>query len=89
MANNGELAFKGQIGRIRQNIANAYTQAGQKGATMPSVQNSDNLATTIASIKSGGGGTADNECDLLLTGGYGGLTREQCKKIINGNYRCF
>lgn len=56
MANTGEQAFKTQINRLKQNIANAYTQASQKGATMPTVQNSNNLPSTIASILAGGSG---------------------------------
>lgn len=56
MANTGEQAFKTQINRIKQNVADAYTRCSQKGATMPTVQNSNNLPSTIASILAGGGG---------------------------------
>lgn len=42
--------------RIKTNIANAYTKAGEKGATLPLVQNSENLAETIASIEKSDGG---------------------------------
>ncbi len=43
---------KAQILRWKNNIASAYTEAENKGATMPTVRNSDNLPATIASISS-------------------------------------
>ena len=45
-----------QINRIKTNIANTYTAAQAKGATMPQAQNSDNLAACVQSITTGGGG---------------------------------
>lgn len=42
-----------EITRIKTNIENAYTALGEKGATIPEVQNSDSLATTISSLPSG------------------------------------
>lgn len=86
MANTGEQAFKTQINRIKQNVANAYTQASQKGATMPSVQNSDNLASTIASITTGGGGTGTNIYDLILLGLNSYLSDYLCDQIMFGAY---
>ena len=47
---------KAQILRWKNNIASAYTEAENKGATMPTVRNSDNLPATIASITITGGG---------------------------------
>lgn len=44
-----------EITRIKTNIENAYTALGEKGATMPEVQNSDNLAETVGSVSTGGG----------------------------------
>lgn len=49
------MSISSEIQRINTNIANAYTQAGNKGATLPQVQNSANLAETISSIQTGGG----------------------------------
>lgn len=40
--------------RIAANIATAYDEAEAKGATMPTTENSANLADTIASISGGG-----------------------------------
>ena len=59
---------KAQILRWKNNIASAYTEAENKGATMPTVRNSDNLPATIASITITGGGaeiTGANEIDVI------------------------
>lgn len=48
------MSIASEITRIKNNIANAYIQAENKGATMPQTQNSDNLSSTIASITGGG-----------------------------------
>lgn len=52
------MSIASEITRINNNISNAYTQCNNKGATMPQVQNSDNLSSTIASIETGGGGSS-------------------------------
>lgn len=44
-----------QVERIKGNIASAYAKAGEKGAELPEVQNSANLAAAIETIPSGGG----------------------------------
>lgn len=54
MANEGKNALKQEVARIKENIRLAYVQCDEKGAEMPSVQNSDNLPSTIASITQGG-----------------------------------
>ena len=51
------MTIASEITRIQTNIANAYTAASGKGATLPATENSDNLATCIASIPAGGGGS--------------------------------
>ena len=48
------MSIASEIQRIKTNIANAYTAANGKGATLPVNQNSENLSNTIASIPSGG-----------------------------------
>lgn len=50
------MSIQTEIERISGNIATAYVAAGAKGATMPDVQNSANLAATINTIQGGGGG---------------------------------
>lgn len=51
------MTVASEITRIEGNISAAYLAADAKGATMPATENSDNLATCIASIPSGGGGS--------------------------------
>lgn len=51
---NDSLSIASEISRINQNIAAAYTACSEKGATLPSEQNSDHLADTIDSIVLGG-----------------------------------
>ena len=53
------MSIADQITRIRGNISNAYDACNEKGATLPTTQNSTNLAATITSIKAGGTGTID------------------------------
>lgn len=50
------MSIASEITRIKINIANAYSKCEEKGATIPSVKNSANLASTIGSITGGGGG---------------------------------
>lgn len=45
-----------EIQRIKDNIANTYVALGEKGATIPEIQNSANLADTVATVTTGGGG---------------------------------
>ena len=46
------MSIATEINRIKQNIANAYTELQNKSATLPTVQNSANLANTISTISS-------------------------------------
>jgi hypothetical protein len=55
------MTIASEITRIQTNIANAYTAASGKGATLPANQNSDNLATCIGSISGGSGGSGKYE----------------------------
>ena len=50
------MSVETQIERIKTNIANAYTAAEAKGATIPEVKNSENLSACVDSITTGGGG---------------------------------
>ena len=60
------MSVADQINRIKTNIANTYTAAQAKGATMPQTQNSDNLATCVQSITTGGGG-GDTQFGLVIS----------------------
>ena len=50
------MSIASEITRIQNNIADAYTAASGKGATIPATQNSANLASTIGTISAGGSG---------------------------------
>lgn len=45
------MTIASEIQRIQTNIANAYDTAKAKGATLPAVENTENLASTIESIE--------------------------------------
>ena len=49
------MSIQSAIENAQQKVADAYTAASAKGATMPATQNLSNLATTIGSISGGGG----------------------------------
>lgn len=51
------MSIASEITRINTNIANSYTAINNKGGTLPATQNSNNLATAINSIPSGGSAT--------------------------------
>lgn len=53
-----------EINRIKTNIANAYTSLGEKGATLPAVLNSANLASVVATVPTGGGTISLPEKDV-------------------------
>ena len=57
------MSIQSQINRIKSNISSAYTAAQSKGATMPSQQNSANLAAAINSI------SANQAADYVRLGG--------------------
>lgn len=50
------MSIVSEIERIKTNISNAYIRLFEKGATLPEVQNSTNLASTIESIEQSSGG---------------------------------
>ena len=57
------MSIASEIQRIKNNIAAAYSASESKGANMPQLQNSNNLADTINSISQGG--TVENELKFL------------------------
>lgn len=48
------MTIASEITRINNNIAATYTALSAKGATMPATENSANLASTVATVPSGG-----------------------------------
>lgn len=47
------MSVRSEIDRINNNVASAYAAAAEQGASLPAVQNSDNLAATVLSIPRG------------------------------------
>lgn len=78
------MSIASEITRIKNNIEDAYTECENKGATLPQEQNSDNLATTIASISSGGGDLSEyfkTEFSGNMTSSGNGICATLIKKI--------
>ena len=50
------MSIASEISRIAQNVSDALTAIANKGVTVPSGSNSDDLATLIGQIQQGGGG---------------------------------
>ena len=50
------MSISSEISRISGNISDALTAIAAKGVTVPAGSNSDDLATLIGSIQTGGGG---------------------------------
>lgn len=63
------MSITSEINRIKGNIADAYTAAGGKGATLPVTQDSANLASCISSI-TGGGITPTGTINITQNGVY-------------------
>lgn len=57
------MSVVSEIERIKTNIANAYTEIENKGVITTAAKNSENLASTISAIQTGGtgGGSGDEE----------------------------
>ena len=71
------MSIASEITRITNNVAAAYTAASGKGATLPATQNSANLADTITSIPSGGGGGDSGGEFLVAVIDYDGTVIKQ------------
>jgi hypothetical protein len=71
------MSIVNELKRIENNIANAYTALGEKGAELPQEQNSNNLASTINSIQAGGG---SEFADILFKTGL------PAKLVVPSNY---
>lgn len=61
-----------QVIRIRENVSAALTAIGNKGVTVPSGANSDDLATLIGSIQTGGGSSVQTKTGTVT--GEGSIT---------------
>ena len=69
------MSISSEITRLSGNVSDALTAIANKGVTVPSGSNSDDLATLIAQISGGGGGTGaiviNDSADS-----HGGIIRE-------------
>jgi hypothetical protein len=64
------MSISSEINRIKTNIANAYAKAEEKGATIPELKNSANLASCVETITSGGGtGSSAGLCPNQIVDG--------------------
>ena len=53
------MSVASQLEQLETDITNAYSAINTKGGTIPAYKNTNNLATAISSIPSGGGGQQD------------------------------
>ena len=60
------MSISTEITRISGNVSDALTAIGNKGVTVPSDSNSDDLATLIASIQTGGGAPSATQHTILF-----------------------
>lgn len=75
------MSISSEISRISGNVSAAFTAIGNKGVTVPQGSTSDDLATLIGSIQTGGNlYTLENivplqtiTTDIAYSKGYGGL----------------
>lgn len=65
------MSIASEITKLNTNLTASYTACNSKGATMPTDQNFDNLATCISSIQTGSGG--------------GGILEQLMADIVAGN----
>ncbi len=54
------MSIQDEINRINQNIANTYSALGDMGATLPSKQNSENMANAVRTIPQGNAGSSSS-----------------------------
>ena len=45
------MSVQSEINRIKNNVSNTYTALSNKGATIPSSKTSDNLKSTVETLK--------------------------------------
>ncbi len=58
------MSISSEISRISGNVSDALTAIGNKGVTVPQWSTSDDLATLIGSIQTGGGGMTLDWADV-------------------------
>lgn len=83
------MSVQSQIDRINQNVANTYAVLEGYGATMPTEQNSDNLAATAATVIAAKIEPADDDMPkVFLTGDeFSDMTTEKNEVNMELDYR--
>ena len=88
------MSISSEITRLSGNVSAALTAIGADGVTVPSGANSDDLATLIGQIQSGGGGLqTDNiipeqsiNCTIAVGNAYAGFISTYSALPQNGEY---
>ena len=80
------MSVTSEIERIKTNIANAYAEIENKGVIPTGTKNSDNLASTISAIQTGGtgGGSGDEELVASFISSIDDTLGENVTKIPDG-----
>ena len=60
------MSIQSEINRLKNNVAATYAAMEEQGATMPTQQNSANMAATARTIPTGGGGGTTVQADLAV-----------------------
>ena len=74
------------INSMRTNLGNAYNELENKGATIPTNKNIENLADAIASIPAGGGGLEKYHITQTIDGDNCTLTIVTYESQATDNY---
>lgn len=72
------MSISTEITRISGNVSDALTAIGNKGVTVPSGSNSDDLATLIGAIQTGGGGSSAQTATGTISGSGNNILQIPC-----------
>lgn len=86
------MSVQTQIDRIDGNVKNALATIAEKGVTVPTDANSDDLETLIDAIATGGGGYASGDIvkawqtsDLTVGSGYSSISVSYGSEVTNSD----
>lgn len=82
------MTIVNELQRINNNIKASYTALSEKGAELPTKQNSDNLASTIANLEMGGGSGNDETLKSIVEATITDIVLpDNIEKIAEGFFR--